>query len=246
MSSILKAYVIDDPTGYTIEPASAKREWMDATPGKFAYHCMPLTIANQCGWVIPCPTNFSATWNGKAEKDAIAFRFPEREDFWKPRITSHFGSGIITFGIPWVFRTAPGWGLIVRGPTNLPKENLCALDGLVETDWAPYTFTMNWKILKRNSEVWFKKGEPICMLMPYLLAAPEEAQPSFHSLDEDPILREDYMRFRMQRKQQNAQREATGKGMSTKGYFRGRRPDGSEVDEHRTNFKLKPFKPPGA
>lgn len=243
MSAFLKAYQTEDTSGYTIEPAPAKREWMDATPNKYAYHCMPLTIANQMGWVIRCQGAFSATWNGKPEKDAITFRFPENEAYWKTRVISHFGCGIITFDIPWVFRTSPGWGLLVRGPTNMPKDNISPLDGLVETDWAPYTFTMNWRFQKRNTEVWFKKGDPICMLVPIPLNAVEECEPSFHRIEDDPILYQDYDAFWYQRRHQLAVQQATGVNRTQHGYFRGRRPDGTPVEEHRTNYKLKAFKP---
>jgi hypothetical protein len=243
VSSILKAYIVDDTTGYTIEPCTPLREWMDATPGKGAYHCMPLTIANQMGWVIPCPTSFSVAWNGKPEASGLTLRFPEREDFWKKRIFSLFGNGILTFGIPWVFRTESNWGLMVRGPTNWPKDNAVPLDGLVETDWAPYTFTMNWKIVRRGSEVWFKQGEPICMIFPFPMNSPEDCQPSYHSLDEDPQLREEYAAFRAARDRENLEHAEKGGHRAPRKYFRGRRPDGTIVEEHRVKYKLKAVKP---
>ena len=34
-------------------PAARTREWMDKTPGSFAYHCLPLVMANSLGWFIP-------------------------------------------------------------------------------------------------------------------------------------------------------------------------------------------------
>ena len=43
-----------------IAPASAKRDWMTATPESFAYRFRPLAIANSHGWVILNPCGFSA------------------------------------------------------------------------------------------------------------------------------------------------------------------------------------------
>ena len=42
--------------------ADWERDWMDSTPNRFAYRCLPLTIANQTGWWIKNPVGFTATW----------------------------------------------------------------------------------------------------------------------------------------------------------------------------------------
>ena len=49
MEPILKAYRIGAHS-FNIEPLSVKRDWMDATPEKHAYHCFPVTVANTIGW----------------------------------------------------------------------------------------------------------------------------------------------------------------------------------------------------
>jgi hypothetical protein len=59
-------------------------------------------------------------------------------------IKSQFGSGIVTFSPPWLFRTPPGWDLYVKGPSNRWKVNCVPLEGIVETWWLNYTFTLNW------------------------------------------------------------------------------------------------------
>jgi len=237
----LNAYIVADPTGWTIETASPKRQWMDATPGKFAYHCLPLVLANQAGWTIPCPVDFSATWNGKPDHDAVTFRFQSDAPRWASQIRSHFGSGILTFSLPWLFRTGTGYGLLVRGPTNYQKDNCVALDGLVETDWAPYTFTMNWRIMRRQTEVWFRKGEPICMLMPYPLNDLDEFKTSISPIEQNQALAHEFANFKHTRDTELAHQKAHGVHNAVRHYIRGRRPDGSEVTDHRTNYKLGKF-----
>jgi hypothetical protein len=39
-----------------------------------------------------------------------------------PSAISHFGSGILTWNVPYLFRTPPGYNLLVRGPANWPKD----------------------------------------------------------------------------------------------------------------------------
>ena len=66
----LSAYVVD---GHTIDirPAPADREWMDNIDQRFAYRCLPLSIANAHGWEILCTAGFTAVWDGGRALDAV-------------------------------------------------------------------------------------------------------------------------------------------------------------------------------
>ena len=44
-------------------------------------------------------------------------------------MSSHFGYGILTWTLPYLFRTPPDWNLLARGPSNLPKDGIQALEG---------------------------------------------------------------------------------------------------------------------
>lgn len=178
-ANVLTAYQLYD-SKFTIEPASKQRDWM--TP--YVYRCLPMTIANQMGWVIRCPVDFTIEWDGGDLQDAIKLTFAEKgSESW---IKSHFGFGIVTFSIPYLFRTPPGYGLIVRGAPNEVKRGVMPLDGFVETDWAEYTFTMNWKITEPNRVIEVKTGEPICMLLPYQLALLEQITPEIKPIQNAP------------------------------------------------------------
>jgi hypothetical protein len=45
------------------------------------------------------------------------------------------------------------------------KDGIQPLVGLIETDWLPFPFTMNW-IFTRPGTVKFEKGEPFCFITP--------------------------------------------------------------------------------
>ena len=92
-----------------------------------------------------------------------------------PRITSHFGNGVVTFSIPYLFRMLRGINLWVKGPCNYIKDGVQPLEGIVETDWLPATFTMNWKLTRPHHRVRFERGEPICMLVPVPRGLSEES-----------------------------------------------------------------------
>lgn len=239
----LTAFQVSNTADWGLAPSGGKRDWMDASPEKFAYRCLPLVMANQAGWVATCPFDFVARWNGKQEPSGVTLTFPNGEGVSKGHVSPHFGSGIITFSLPWLFRTSRGYGLWVRGPANLVKDNIVPLDGIVETDWAPYTFTMNWKIQRRNSDVFFKKGDPVCLLVPFPLDLLESVECETKKLDDDLLLKEDFFYFASRRSGNIRQLKVTGTGEWAMDYMRGHLPDGTLVTDHRKAFRLREFKP---
>ena len=240
MAGQLVAYPINSTEGWSIIPAPARRDWMDASDNKFAYRCLPLVMANQAGWIVTCPRDFRATWNGGMDGKATKLTFLDGQPH--PSIQSHFGQGIITFGLPWLFQTSEGVGLWTRGPTNMVKDNCVALDGIIETDWAPYTFTMNWKIMRRNTDVYFRKGDPVCQLVPFPLSIFEGMEPEFRDLNTNPQLRDDFVAFATLKAQNKSRAAQEGKSVFSMNYMKGHKPDGTTVTEHRKAFDLPGFK----
>lgn len=109
-----------------------------------------------------------------------------------PAAVSLFGQGALTFHIQALFRTPPGWDLMITGPPNRPREGIMPLSGVVEADWSPYTFTMNWKFTRRNHWVRFKQGEPVCFIHPVLRGALEQMNPIVVDLEDNPALHHEF------------------------------------------------------
>jgi len=241
----LIAYELTPNPGYVLEPAKPVRDWMDKAPGKTPYRCLPMVMANQGGWVIRSPAAFNVSWNGKADTSGLKVSITDPQYKGAPFVVSNFGMGIITLQFPWMFRTPPGVGLWVHGPPNEPRDNLTALEGLVETDWIETPFTMNWKIQRRNSPVYFQRGDAVCMLTPFPMDLLETVEPRFRLLSDNPELMESVLQHRKRRlemvKNQTVASSQDGKTDWEKTYVKGQRADGSKTEEHRTNFKLRPF-----
>ncbi|HRX83226.1 MAG TPA: DUF6065 family protein, partial [Pirellulaceae bacterium] len=109
------AYEIYEQTDMPLTPALIARPWMDQTQQRFAYRCLPLTLANQAGWVIGNPTGFTAYWNGGARPEDVVLTFDNRRE--EKRISGLFGHGVVTFNMPYLFRTPENVNLWVKGPT---------------------------------------------------------------------------------------------------------------------------------
>jgi len=236
----ITAFVVGPTEGWSLEPASPRRPWMDDTEG-FAYRCLPLVIANQAGWVVRCPAGFEAVWNGGASLKDTSITMASGSEKWRQQVTSHFGWGIITFSIPWLFRTSPGWGLMVRGPANSFKVNCAPLDGLVETDWLASTFTMNWKIVEPDRVVRFAPNEAVCHLTPYPIGALDDFDAEMAALDSDEQVAAQYRAWSESRTAFNARPDRAPDEWQ-KDYLRGRTVTGEEAHAHRTRLNLRRFR----
>lgn len=184
----------------SVRTAPSTRQWMDDTPHRFAYRCLPLKIANAHGWEILNDRPFTAMWDGTADKTGIII---ESDDGSIPTAITHFGSGVLTFHIDCLFQTDPGISLLVQGPVNSPKDGIQALSGIIETDWSPMTFTMNWVFTRPNVCIRFEKNEPICSFFPTSLEYIKSVKPAIKNIKLDTKLSEEYSAFTKSRNEFN-------------------------------------------
>jgi hypothetical protein len=226
-----------------IVPAPVERSWMDRTPQDYAYRCLPLNIANAHGWFILNPVPFVAEWDGWFGLEALAVR-PACAG--APILaSSHFGSGVLTFHVNALFRTEPGYDLLVTGPLNQPKDAIQPLTGIVETDWASFTFTMNWKFTRAQTPISFEADEPFCMIFPIKRRLIETVEPEICPLEADPDLYQAFVRWVESRNRFNEGLKVPGSEARNhkwqKDYFRGSGRFGAPPSDHRTKLRVKEF-----
>jgi hypothetical protein len=228
-----------------LRPASARRAWMDASPESFAYRCLPLRIANEHGWEILSPCPFEAVWNGGPLPEDVSITAAagtRAED----RPVALFGQATLTFHIPALFRTPPGWNLWIAGSPNAAKDGIAPLAGVIETDWSPYSFTMNWRFTRANHVVRFAENEPIAFLMPIERGASERFGARIAPIDDDPELKAAFLQWSASRDAfQQAVAANPGAAPADKWqklYYRGLVPDGTPaIDDHQTKLGVCPF-----
>lgn len=227
----------------TLRTAQRARDWMDALPDRFAYRCLPLSMANQVGWELLNPVDFTARWNGRPGLDAIDIRFHGEQT---SLVGSHFGHGVLTFTPGYLFRTTKAHNLWIKGPANAPKDGIAPLEGIIETDWAPFTFTMNWKFTRKRLKVTFEKDEPIACLMPYPRFYAGKFEPELKNINEDAKLyaqytgwRDDRLRFNEELKRQGSEAQKQGWQRS---YMKGEDQTGQAFAGHQTKVLMKDFR----
>lgn len=217
---------------------------MDETANAFAYRCLPLTLANSHGWEMLCPFAFEAVWTGGAELASVEIS-PQDEaagpayvDF----VTSHFGSGILTFNPLLIVRTDPGYDLWVAGPANAFKDGIQAMTAAIETDWMPYTFTVSWKFTRPHTVVRFERDEPFCTFFPARRGVVAECEPRLRRLSDDPELDKAY-RWALARRDLDTTLAEDTREQFQGWYKKGEMPDRAPVpvEGHQTAIKAKPF-----
>ncbi len=239
----LTAYKTYNYNCQSLVPASRTRDWMDKTPGAFAYHCLPLVMANSLGWFllnnVPCEMEWDGTEPASGLKVWATEELTAAEKHLMP--SSHFGSGVLTFHAEFMFCTEKKMNLITKGPANMPKHGIQALEGVIETDWLPYPFTMNWKMTAKNTRVRFERGEPIAQLIPWPSDLISTVEPEIRTMDSNPELFAKYEDYRKKRTVFNEKFKYDG-SKRQKYYVRGEDSLGNRYpDIHRTDWKTKPF-----
>lgn len=239
----LIAYSIGGQTP-VIRPAPSSRAWLDKLPDAYGYRCLPLNLGSSHGWEILCPVGCVVMWNGQEGLDSIVVR-PDKDIGWSP--ASHFGSGILTFHTRYLFRTEPGFNLYVTGPTNNRKHGIVPLAAVVETDWSPYTFTMNWAFTQAGGTR-FEEGEPFCMIFPVQRGLIDSVEPEIRDLADDPETKKRYETWTVARDKFNRDLKVWDptavKEKWQKHYYRGVWPEGGEASPappHQIKLRVRPF-----
>jgi hypothetical protein len=173
-----------------------------------------------------------AEWDGGTEVENV------RVNSQSNIASSHFGNGILTFTTDHIFQLPEGYSLYISGPPNTPKSSIYPLTGIYEADWAPYSFTMNWKFTEENQTVVFGAGEPFCFIFPIQRNLIETFEVEKKQLDENKDLED---KFKMWSESRRAFNDDPSRSITDwqKHYFKGLYPDGSKCPfDHKTKIKL--------
>jgi hypothetical protein len=156
----------EDAVRRVLRKLDHKRDWF--TP--HFYKCLPLSIANTYGYCIVSEFDFGVVWDGGDLPENLKILLPDditdNAIGLYPKISSHFGSGILTIEPPFHIRTAPGINIMTINPPNCILPNITVMSGVVETDNLSRSFTFNLKVQTPNIEVIIPKGTPLASFIP--------------------------------------------------------------------------------
>jgi len=185
---------------FDVVPLKVKRDWMSDSREKFVYKCLPLNIANQYGWAVLSPVDFTISWESGTTPKDISIKI--HEPGFDKKILSYFGETVFTIHLDFIVKTPENYSTYVRGIPNGQKPGIAPLDALVETDWLPFTFTYNFKV-SSPGEYYFKKGEPLFSFFPVERATVENFELVESFIEEDEHLFADFQEFNQHSKDRN-------------------------------------------
>jgi hypothetical protein len=228
---ILEAYALTkNPQPLIAAPFG--RKWMDAFVGRHPYRCLPLAIANTYGWQLLLPVDVHVTWNGGMKREDVTVECSHPH-----QAVSNFKRGVITFNVAYIFRTPPGYHLLVTGPTNIFKHGVAPMTALIESDWVPYSFTFNYQLTRVGKVTW-RAGEPYAQICIVKAGLQEDVQPVLKNLSDNPQLAADHEAWRTKRANLIAQKSCTNNATPqeawSKDYFLGRYADGRATNAPHT------------
>jgi hypothetical protein len=178
---------------FKIVPLSLHRKWMNDTKKKFAYKCLPLNIANQYGWAVLSPADFSVSWYGGSGQEQVDV-FSSDPELLDRVIVSHFGEATFTIQPDFIIQTPENYSLYIRGVPNEINSVIRPLDAIVETDWLPFTFSYNYKFAE-TGVVDFKKNDPLFIFFPIERNSVENFKLRQVDIEESQDLYQDFLDY---------------------------------------------------
>jgi len=139
------------------------RDWFSMTAFTF---CLPLTIANQYGFVVKSNWDVEIFWDGNINNQILV-----KSEGWQNHesiqpMLGDFFNGILTFENKFIVRTPPGINLMTIQPPNSFIRGLHVMQGVVESDNLRRNFTFNIKVTEPNTTIKIKKGDWIAAFIP--------------------------------------------------------------------------------
>jgi hypothetical protein len=153
-----------------IEQLQVKRLWMDETPNKHAYQCMPLSLANSLGWGISFPEDISFIWNGICDTTADHVKVISGNKYC---FTSR-GNATISFNTYLTVVTEESVTTLVMPVPNEFNENAQCFTNLISTSFFKSSIPIAWRITKPNVEIIIPAGTPVATIVPISLGALQE------------------------------------------------------------------------
>lgn len=142
----------------------AKRDWFTEN----FYFCLPLTIANQYGFVIKAAYDFELYWGNENDPVYLTLNPDDsknNEDSIQ-RYHTNFRNGILTVENEIAIRTPPGVNVLVMQPPNYFIPGLVCMSGVVESDNLRGGWTFNLKVTTPYTKICVKKGDWLSAFLP--------------------------------------------------------------------------------
>ena len=113
-------------------------EWRRSWFSDWAYHCLPLTMANRHGFVLRSLYSFRVRWNGGTGRSDVKVEMTRAKSerlHCRAQVTkAQFGMGTFTVQYLWTLRTPRNVNLLTGPVPNYMIDGIVPMTAVVETD----------------------------------------------------------------------------------------------------------------
>lgn len=205
-----------------------KRDWFSQP---HIYHCPPVVLGNQVGFLVLLEKSILVRWNGNSSQNDLTITYVDEIPKCQT-ITSHFGMGIVTIQNFFQIRTPKKVNLMLIHPTNYATNRYICMGAYLETDNLRRDFTFNLKITEPG-EYLIEKGSPIGCLIPIPRYYVDEFELAFNEEGLSPLelTQEREAAFLLGRERR--ERDANYQGSVGRRYLNGSDVWGQKFEDHQ-------------
>jgi len=141
---------------------SPNRDWFNHIAFSM---CLPLTIANQYGFVVKAVHDMELFWDGTDNPVQVT-----SEGFMNlnsvQTYLNNFNHGILSIENKFILKTPHDVNIMVTQPPNHYIDGIHFMTGIVEADNLRRSFTFNLKVTTPNKKIYIKKGDWLSGFIP--------------------------------------------------------------------------------
>jgi hypothetical protein len=158
------------PDAANISQLSIKRDWMDETFDRHAYHCFPVTLTNGLGWGISFPEDITFIWDGVFDSTPDHVKILAGEKY----AYTGRGQATVSFKTGLLFETDEDTSLLTMPVPNQFVDGATCFSTLLSTSFFKGDVPIAWMVTRPNVEITIPAGTPIASLIPLSLGRLQE------------------------------------------------------------------------
>lgn len=142
-----------------------KRDWMDITFDRHAYHCFPISLANRLGWGISFNEDIRFIWDGINDSTSGHITILSGNEY----VHTYRGNRTVSFNTGLTFKSDENVTLLTMPVPNQFIDGAQCMTTLTSTSVLPGTLPIAWMVTKANEEIVIPAGTPIAAILPISL-----------------------------------------------------------------------------
>ena len=158
------AYKLNDSSG-DLDQIQMKRDWMDITFDRHAYHCFPMSLANRLGWGISFPEDITFIWDGINDSTPNHIKIISGQKY----VHADRGNRAISFNTGIYFSAKKNVSLLTMPVPNQFINGAQCITTVVSTSVLESDFPIAWMVTQPNVEITIPAGTPVAAILPISL-----------------------------------------------------------------------------